>query len=52
MANNTSQKIEIVRQEAEKEAKSTSRSNTQDQHDRTVDRIATEVKSNESNSKK
>ena len=39
----TQQKIDIVKEEAEKEAKKPDRSEPQDQHQRTVERIRNEV---------
>lgn len=44
MADNTAKKIEIVKEEAEKEAKVSGRSDTQAQYDRTVERIEKETK--------
>ena len=43
MTDTTRQKIDIVKEEAAKEAKVDGRSDTQAQHERTVERIATEV---------
>jgi hypothetical protein len=44
MADTTQQKINIVKEEAAKEAKVEGRSDTQAQHERTVERIEKEIK--------
>lgn len=43
MSNTTRQKIDIVKEEAAKEAKVEGRSDTKAQHERTVERIEKEV---------